>query len=139
MSAAAEFVRGFAAAWSPPVSAAGLAALIHPEGVLVTPLMSRAVGRAAAERQFGRLLRRIPDLHADVGRWAGDEDALFVEIELVGSVARRELAWPAIDRFLLRDGLIAERVSYFDPLPLVLESLKRPAGLPAMLALRRRP
>ena len=50
----------------------------------------------------------------------------MIEIRLHGTLGGRPLAWTAVDRLVLRDGLIAERHSYFDPLPLLGALLKRP-------------
>jgi hypothetical protein len=38
------------------------------------------------------------------------------------------LSWPAVDRFIVRDGLAIERISYFDGAQLFAEILKRPRG-----------
>ena len=85
-------------------------------------------GKAEAHETFSRLFRLIPDLHVVVHRWAEGDDVLFIEFTLVGTFGGGEISWPAVDRFLLRDGLVAERVSYFDPMPLFLTTLRRRVG-----------
>ena len=52
-------------------------------------------------------------------RWGATEDGALIEIRLHGTLGGRPLEWTAVDRLVLRDGLIAERHSYFDPLPVV--------------------
>jgi ketosteroid isomerase-like protein len=136
-SAAAEFVERFAAAWAEP-SPERLGALGHTEVVLIQPAMRRMEGREQARRGFAKLFAVWPDLRAEVDRWSATGDYVFIDFRLRATVARRPFEWPVVDRILLEDGLVRERVSYFDPLPLMLESLKRPSKLPAMLRLMRR-
>ena len=60
-------------------------------------------------------------------RWGATEDGALIEIRLHGTLGGRPLEWTAVDRLVLRDGLIAERHSYFDPLPLVRDAAQAPA------------
>ena len=133
---AAEFVERFAVAWADP-SPERLLELAHPGVVLVQPAMRRIEGREQARRSWTELFALWPDLRAEVDRWSATGDYVFIDFRLRATVARRPFEWPAVDRILLEDGLVRERVSYFDPLPLMLESLKRPSRLPAMLRLMR--
>ena len=102
-------------------------------------MMPAVKGRAAARESFERLLRLIPDLHTVVHRWSADGDVVFIEFTLVGTFGGRELRWPAVDRFVLRDGLIAERVSYFDAVPLAIAMLSRPRGWRRLISTGFRP
>jgi ketosteroid isomerase-like protein len=125
---AAEFVEAFAKSWAAP-TVASHSALWHDEIVLVQPLMPKAVGRRACEEGFARLFSLIPDLHATVHRWAAAEpDVVFIEFTLEGTFGGRPIAWDAVDRFVLRDGLALERVSYFDSMPVGIEMALRPRG-----------
>jgi len=124
---AAEFVERFETAWSKS-SAPALNELLDDDVVLIQPGMRAIKGKKAAEESFSKLFGLIPDLHVRVHRWAARDDLLFIEFTLVGTFGGHELSWPAVDRFLLRGGLVAERVSYFDPVPLFLTTLKRPRG-----------
>jgi ketosteroid isomerase-like protein len=125
---AAAFVEAFAKSWAAP-TVASHSALWHDEIVLIQPLMPKAVGRRECEEGFARLFSLIPDLHARVHRWAAaGPDVVFVEFTLAGTFGGRPIAWDAVDRFLLRDGLALERVSYFDSLPIALEMALRPRG-----------
>jgi ketosteroid isomerase-like protein len=96
--------------------------------VLIQPLMPKAVGRKACEEGFARLFRLIPDLHATVHRWSADGDIVFIEFTLAGTFGGRPIEWNAVDRFVLRDGLALERISYFDSLPVGIEMALRPRG-----------
>jgi ketosteroid isomerase-like protein len=124
---AAAFVERFEIAWSKS-NADALGALLADDVVLIQPAMPAIRGKEQAHKTFSRLFRLIPDLHVMVHRWAALDDVLFIEFTLVGTFGGGEVHWPAVDRFLLRDGLAAERISYFDPLPLLLTTLKRPRG-----------
>jgi hypothetical protein len=53
---------------------------------------------------------------------------VFIAFTLSGTYGGRPIAWNAVDRFTFSDGLIAERVSYFDAFPLVFKLLGRPRG-----------
>src|SRR3954447_12819899 len=127
VSEAAEFVQRFAAAWS-KCDPDALVELLDEDVVLVQPMMPSTRGRAASRAAFARLFELIPDLRATVHRWAAGDDALYIEFTLAGTFGGREVSWPAVDRFILRDGHGVSRVSYFDPLPLVLKMLTRPRG-----------
>jgi ketosteroid isomerase-like protein len=114
-------------------------ALLADDVLLIQPMMPATAGRAACRDQFSRLFRLIPDLRAKVHRWAARDDVVFIEFTLSGTFGGRELSWPAVDRISLRDGLVRERISYFDAAPLGLEILKRPRGWRRLLSSRFRP
>jgi ketosteroid isomerase-like protein len=135
---AAEFVARFAHAWS-RCDPDALAELLDDDVVLIQPMMPATNGRPAARQAFARLFELIPDLRATVHRWGAGEDVLFIEFTLHGTFGGRELSWPAVDRFQLRDGLALRRVSYFDPLPLALELATRPRGWPRLVRSGFRP
>lgn len=133
--AAAEFVDRFADAWRTP-DLGKHEELWADDIVLVQPLMGALHGRAACRAAFARLFQLVPDLHAVVHRFGTSGDALFIEITLSGTFGGRELSWSAVDRFLLVDGRIAERVSYFDSAPIALAMAARPRGWRRLLATR---
>jgi hypothetical protein len=114
-------------------------ALLADDVVLIQPMMPVTVGKAESRKEFSRLFGLIPDLHATVHRWAAHEQVVFIEFTLIGTLGGREVSWPAVDRFLMHDGLVAERVSYFDPLPLGVHVLKRPRAWGRLLRSRFRP
>jgi ketosteroid isomerase-like protein len=134
---AADFVRRFDEAWAKS-DAAALTEVLADYVVLRQPLMPDVVGKTAAYEAFSRLFRAFPGLTVTVHRWAASGDVVFIDFTLHGEFGGRPLSWPAIDRFVVRDGLAAERVSYFDGGRLVLELLKRPRGWRGFLASRLR-
>jgi predicted SnoaL-like aldol condensation-catalyzing enzyme len=89
-----------------------------PDTVLSQPMAAPVRGPAGARELFGTLFEAIPDLKVDVLRWGPTSDGALLEIRLHGTLGGRPLAWEAVDRFVLSDGKIAARHSYFDPLPL---------------------
>lgn len=134
MSAVAAWAEVFTEGWRAPADADSFADFfephLDPEIRLLQPRIPTMVGREAFREQFARpAFTFIPDLHADVHRWsaAGDDDLLFVEFTLSGTAGGEPVAWDAIDRIALRDGLATERRSYFDPGPL-FEALERSAA-----------
>jgi ketosteroid isomerase-like protein len=135
---AARFVDGFAKSWARP-TVDSHSALWTDDVVLIQPLAPKAVGREACRESFARLFRLIPDIHATVHAWSASGDVVFVEFTLAGTFGGRPVEWDAVDRFVLRDGLAAERVSYFDSLPLAIELALRPRGWRRLAAAGLRP
>ena len=134
----ARFVQRFSDAWQ-TCDPDALASLLTDDVVLRTPLMPVLEGRRAAREAFARLFAMVPDLRATVHRWAENDDVVFVEFTLHGTFGGREVSWPAVDRFLIRDGLAAERVSYFDSAPVAIQMLTRPRGWRRVLGSGFRP
>jgi hypothetical protein len=56
----------------------------------------------------------------------GERDGVLIEFRLIGTLGGRSIEWPVVDRFVLREGLAVERVSYYDPTRLLLAILTRP-------------
>ncbi|MEU6781238.1 nuclear transport factor 2 family protein [Nonomuraea angiospora] len=133
--AAAAFVEKFEDSWRTP-DLRKHEALWSDQIVLVQPLMGALRGRDECRVAFARLFELVPDIHATVHRWSAGDDAIFIEFTLSGTFGGRELAWTAVDRFALVDGLIAERISYFDSAPLALAMAGRPRGWRRLLGTR---
>lgn len=135
---AAEFVQRFEQAWARS-SADALVELLTDDVVLRQPSLPDTVGKAAAHEAFTRVFRAFPGLTATVHRWAADGDLVFIEFTLSGEFGGRPVSWPAVDRFFLREGLIAERVNYADGGKLFTEILKRPRGWRRLIGSGLRP
>ena len=125
MTPAEDFVRRFAAFWSAP-DPARLDGLLADDVDLVQPLSAATHGIDEARGAFRRLLAQFPDLRATVDRWSGDGVHVFIEFRLRGTIGSDVIEWPAVDRFTLRGDKATERVSYFDPLPLMGKLLWHP-------------
>src|ERR1700681_3570476 len=124
---AAAFAARFAETWSTP-DLAKHEALWSDDIVLIQPMMGTLHGRQACRESFQRLFAVVPDLHADVHRVGHAKQEVFIEFTLSGTYGGKPIAWDAVDRFTFTNGLIAERVSYFDSAPLVLKLVGRPSG-----------
>ncbi len=135
------FVAAFTEGWRAPRDADAFVAhfrpWLAPDVRLIQPAMPTLVGREAFERDFARpLFALIPDLHAEVEQWAARNDTLYIEITLAGTLAGRAVSWRACDRITLRDGVAAERESYFDPAPLLAAVALHPTLWPRFLRIR---
>jgi hypothetical protein len=106
---------------------------------MVQPLVRSHRGPKAFCRNIAPLFAAIPDVHANVLDWRGDERRVFIEFHLAGTLGGRPVRLHVIDRFSVRDdGLVTERASFFDPTPLLLTALRHPRALLALAAMRRR-
>ncbi|OBA64301.1 hypothetical protein A5647_02620 [Mycobacterium sp. 1100029.7] len=125
-SNAKQFVTKFAEYWADPTSE-GLDDLLHPDVVLIQPLVPRMVGLDAAKAQFQRLFHCLPELRAVVDHWCGDDDLVFIEFRMRSRVGGDVFEWPNVNRLRLRDGKGMERVTYFDSLAMLPTLLRHPS------------
>lgn len=130
-----SFASRFEQAWKNP-TADGLAALLAEDVVLIQPHLPPIRGRAAAHAEFARLFAWIPGTHSIVRSSRESGDLAFIEHELRFPVGNGTIRLPSVDRIVLRDGLIAERVVYFDQLRLMLGVLKHLSLWPGYLKYR---
>lgn len=135
----AEFVEGWSRPRGPDAFADHFCRVIDPEIRLVQPQIPTVVGHREFRERFARpLFALIPDIRGEVERWAGDGDVAFIELRLHGTLGGRPVSWRVVDRVTLRDGLAVERVSYFDPAPLLVAVLTRPRAWPRFVRARAR-
>jgi ketosteroid isomerase-like protein len=123
----AAFVRRFADFWSAP-DPDRLGAVLTSDVTLIQPMAPPTHGLTAAQEAFRRLFVLVPDLRGTVDRWSASGDVVFIEFRLHGTFGGRAIEWPAVDRFTLRGDLGSERVSYFDPTPLLPHLARRPVA-----------
>ena len=115
----ADFVARFTEFWRAPDPEA-LPRLLSDDVHLEAPATPTTDGMAAAKEVFANLIAVLPDIHADVQRWGSHEAGVFIEFTLRATVGAGEVAIPAVDVMLIgADGLATQRISYFDPRPLV--------------------
>ena len=141
--AARAWVLAFAEGWLTPASADAFAdhfqPWFDPHIRLIQPQLPTLVGHHAFRERFARpLFALIPDLDGQVERFAVGVDCAYIELTLRGTLGGRPIAWRVCDRATLRDGLVVERESYFDPIPLLRAILTRPRAWPALARARRR-
>jgi hypothetical protein len=143
-TSAAEFVEFFATGWKLGARDADgffrhFGPRMHPDTVLIQPIARPAHGPGALRELFGPLFKAMPDLHGELKRWGETADGVFIELTLRGHLGRKLIEWTVTDRIILEDGLIRERRSYFDPMPLLMAVALRPRpALPLLLSLVRR-
>jgi hypothetical protein len=131
------FVAAFAEAWSPPNdlqrALARYLPLLAEDVRLVQPQIPTLVGHEQFRVEFAEpMFAMIPDLHGEVRHWAARGDDVYLDIEMRGTLGGRPVSFTSCDRFTLRDGLVAERVSFSDPSPLIAAILTRPRAWPAV-------
>jgi hypothetical protein len=141
---AKEFVEFFAAGWKFGARDAEaffrhFGPRMHPDTVLIQPVARPARGPRALQELFGPLFKAMADLDGELKRWGETPDGVFIELTLRGHLGRKLVEWTVVDRIILEDGLIRERRSYFDPMPLLMSVALHPrASLPLLLSLFRR-
>jgi SnoaL-like domain len=109
-----------------------------PDVRMVQPLVKTHTGPEAFCGNIAPLFAAMPDVHGRVLDWRGDERTVFIEFHLQGTLGGRFVRLHACDRFSHLDGLVTERVSFFDPAPLLGAALRSPRALVALATMRRR-
>jgi hypothetical protein len=128
MESPREFVDRFARFWARP-SLDGFAKVLAPTVTLRQPMAPTMHGLEQVRAGFKPVFDWLPDIHGEVDRWTAEGDVVFIEFRLRATIGGRPFEWPLIDRFVVGpDGMAIERLTYFDPLPLVLAILARPSG-----------
>ena len=139
---AAAFVEAFDAGWRAGGPAERFLAhflpLTQADVLLTQPLSPPVRGHEGMRRQFQALFAAVPDLHAEVFRWGPTPDGALIEFTFKCTFGGRPFRWDACDGVVLRDGLLAERHSYFDPLPLLRPVVSRPRAALRLLPLLRK-
>jgi ketosteroid isomerase-like protein len=135
--AAQAWVLAFAEGWQAPASAEAFAdhfqPWFDPQIRLIQPQLPTLVGHQAFRERFaGPLFALIPDLAGRVERFAIGAECAYVELTLRGTLGGRPISWRVCDRATLREGLVVERESYFDAMPLLRAILTRPRAWPAL-------
>jgi hypothetical protein len=105
---------------------------------MVQPLVKAHRGPEAFCRNIAPLFAAIPDVHARVLDWRGDDRIVFIEFHLQGTLGTRFVRLHVCDRFALEGGRVSERHSFFDPAPLLVAALRDPRALLALIRMRRR-
>src|ERR1700716_3246194 len=131
---AVRFAEQFAETWRTP-DLSKHEALWSEDIVLTQPMMGTLRGKQACRESFQRLFALVPDLRADVHRVGHGKQEVFIEFTLSGTYGAKPIAWDAVDRFTFTNGLIAERVSYFDSTPLIGKLVGRTAGWDRLVCL----
>jgi ketosteroid isomerase-like protein len=111
--------------------------LVHEDAVFIQPMLAEARGHAQIDAMFRRLFRLMPEFVAVPRRCAVEGDVVFIESQCVAAVAGTRVRFVVCDRFVLADGRICERRTFFDPSPVVRVLARRPWLWPRALRSRR--
>ena len=140
-SRAEDLVAWFSEGWANPSYRSfceHIAPRLAPDARMVQPFVKPHTGPEAFCRNMAPLFAAIPDVHARVLDWRGDERTVFIEFHLQGTLGARFVRLHVCDRFSLAGGLVQERASFFDPTPLLVTALRDPRSLLALATMRRR-
>lgn len=106
--------------------------MTHPQARFIQPflLYPNCQGIPALRKQFRRWFRGIPDLRADLVRWAvkpeGERDIVMMELMFHGYRDYKPYSFRSVERSIWEDGVIVERRTFTDPLPLLMAATLRP-------------
>jgi len=138
---AADFVDWFAEGWRAPTYESfcrHFGPRIAADVRMAQPLQRPYTGYDEFLRSFATLFAIMPDVHARVLDWRGDERVVYIEFRLEGTVGGRPVRLEVCDRFTLDGETVEERHSFFDPAPLLGAFLRRPWALLRLVRLRSR-
>jgi len=107
--------------------------LVHPDVRSTQPLSPQRVGVDQWDRQFRQIFALLPGVAAIIRSWSATRPHVYVEFDISAPRRRGQFNMTSCDRFALEDGLITERLVYFDPLPLLRHMLRHPRRWPAAI------
>jgi hypothetical protein len=99
----------------------------------VQPTLPPARGIHEIETRFRELFALFPDYLVTVDDWAARGDVVWIGVTHHATVGRRRASWCGVDRIVLEDGLLRERVAYFDSLETLPLALLAPRTWPTLL------
>lgn len=105
-----ELFRAFGRSPSPD----SYAAVFHPEGEVADAGMAAPTPASQVRDAIAHVLKLMPDLHIDMRRYRARGDVLFVEAANRGTIKGVAVAWGAVYRVHLRDGLVHRGRRFYD-------------------------
>ena len=90
------------------------AAVFHPEGEVADAGMATPTPASHVREAIAHVLRLMPDLQIDMQRYRSRGDAVFVEAANRGTINGTAVAWNAVYRVHLRDGLVHRGRRFYD-------------------------
>jgi len=130
-SPAHRFVRVFEDGWRDPSFEPFVARFLpwmHPDVRGTLPMEPVAVGHAAFREQFRRVFALFPDLRGTVKRATVDGEVAIIVVELRATLGGKPFSWTASDRFTFVGEKVAERITSFNPAPLLFAIATRPSA-----------
>jgi limonene-1,2-epoxide hydrolase len=131
-----EFVPFFAEGWAKPKPDGFLDHFrprFHPEARLVQPTLPTARGWDEVEARFRDLFEAFPEYVVTVDDWAARGDVVFIEVTHNVQIGSRTVRWRGVDRVLIENGLLCERIAYFDAMETLPMALRSPRTWPRLL------
>jgi ketosteroid isomerase-like protein len=90
------------------------AAVFHPEGEVADAGMAAPTPASQVRDAIAHVLRLMPDLRIDMRRYRARGDTVFVEAANRGTINGTKVAWGAVYRVHLRDGLVLKGRRFYD-------------------------
>ena len=135
---AGDYVARFADFWSAP-SVERLDEVLGERVHLVAPMTPTTMTLEEGRSAFAEIFALIEGLTGEVRSWGATEDGVLIELTLSGQLGGGPISLDAIDRIVIgEDGRATERISYFDPTPLLLAAARRPRAWPRFVRSRLR-
>lgn len=135
-----EFPAAFAHGWALPKPDGFIdyfLPVIAPDAVFVQPGFPAAHGRDQVIGMFRRLFTLFPDLTATPNCSAIAGDTVLITSTCTTAIGQKSVHFDVCDRFVIRDGMIAERQSYSDPTPTMLQLVVHPTAWGRIVKSRR--
>lgn len=115
-----RFMQRYMEVW-PSFDADRLELAIDPEATIHHSGMERPI-RGAEEPDYVRAIKALmPDISLEVANWAANDDVVFIEYEMSGTLAGRSLTWTGIGRFRLRGERAIDAIGRWDNLDLLAQ------------------
>ncbi|HSI02017.1 MAG TPA: nuclear transport factor 2 family protein [Reyranella sp.] len=113
------------------------AAVFHPEGEVADAGMPTPTPASQVREAIAHVLRLMPDLQIDMKRYRARGDAVFVEAMNSGTINGTRVAWDAVYRVHLKDGLVHRGRRFYDQATLFRALRPDMSWLPQMPASSR--
>jgi hypothetical protein len=133
----AEFIEGWRSPGTPEEFADHFDRIVTDDVRMIQPQLPTLVGKRAFREGFVRpTFSLIPDLRAEVHDWAASDDVIYIGFTLSGTLGGKPIAWPCVDRIVMRGDLACERRAHFDPTPLLQAVITRPRAWRPFLSIQ---
>ena len=90
------------------------AAVFHPDGEVADSGMAVPTPASQVREAIAHILKLMPDLYIDMKRYRARGDAVFVEAANSGTINGTRVAWDAVYRVHLKDGLVHRGRRFYD-------------------------
>lgn len=120
MTNAERFMQRYMEVW-PTFDADRLEKAIDPESTIHHSGMPAPI-RGTEEPDYVRAIKALmPDVSLKVANWAANDDVVFIEYEITGTLVDQPLTWTGIGRFKLRGDRAIDAIGRWDNLDLLAQ------------------